>query len=87
MDTHDISRCRPLKEVVLNRVEIPVQVIGVDSDHLYPVNEQEELARLLPNSRLHLIESPYGHDAFLIEFEQLHNIIKPFKDIQSILTY
>ena len=86
MDSHDISRCRPSKEVVLNRVEIPVQIIGVDSDHLYPVSEQEELARLLPNSRLHLIESPYGHDAFLIEFEQLHTIIKPFKDIQSILT-
>lgn len=87
MDSHDISRCRSSKEVLLNRVEIPVQIIGVDSDHLYPVSEQEELAKLLPNSRLHLIESPYGHDAFLIEFEQLHNIIKPFKDIQSILTY
>ena len=87
MDTHDISRCRPPKDVLLNRVEIPVQLIGVDSDHLYPVPEQEELAKLLPNSRLHIIESPYGHDAFLIEFEQLHNIIKPFKDIQSILTY
>lgn len=87
MDTHDISRCRKSKEIVLNRVEIPVQVIGVDSDHLYPVPEQQELAELLPNSRLHLIKSPYGHDAFLIEFEQLHDIIKPFKDIQSILTY
>jgi len=87
MDTHDISRCRPPKDVLLNRVEIPVQIIGVDSDHLYPVPEQEELAKYLPNSRLHLIESPYGHDAFLIEFEQLHEIIQPFKDIQSILTY
>ena len=87
MDSHDIARCRPHKEVVLNRIEIPVQVIGVDSDHLYPISEQKELAKMLPNSRLHLIESPFGHDAFLIEFEQLHNIIKPFKDIQSILTY
>lgn len=86
MDTHDISRCRPDKEIVLNRLEIPVQVIGVDTDLLYPVAEQEELAALLPNSRLHLIRSPYGHDAFLIEFDQLHEIIKPFKDIQSILT-
>jgi len=87
MDSHDISRGRADKDVVLNRVEIPVQVIGVDSDHLYPLSEQKELDRLLPNSRLNLIKSPYGHDAFLIEFEQLHDIIKPFKDIQSILTY
>ncbi len=87
MDTHDIARCRTTYEQVLNRVEIPVQVIGVNSDHLYPVSEQKELLKLLPNGRLHIIDSEYGHDAFLIEFEQLHNIIKPFKDIQSILTY
>ncbi len=87
MDTHDISRCRKSFEVVLNRVEIPVQVIGVNSDHLYPVSEQQELVKRLPNGRLHIINSAYGHDAFLIEFEQLHNIIKPFKEIQSILTY
>ena len=86
MDTHDIARCRPEKGIVLNRIEIPIQVIGVNTDLLYPVSEQEELAGLLPNCRLHLIQSPYGHDAFLIEFEQLHQIIKPFKDIQSILT-
>lgn len=87
MDTHDISRCRPSAEQVLNRLEKPVQVIGVNSDHLYPVAEQKELVNFLPNGRLHVIDSPYGHDAFLIEFEQLHNIIKPFKDIQSILSY
>lgn len=87
MDSHDISRCRPSAEQVLNRLEKPVQVIGVNSDHLYPVAEQKELVNFLPNGRLHVIDSPYGHDAFLIEFEQLHNIIKPFKDIQSILSY
>ncbi|REL38106.1 homoserine O-acetyltransferase [Rhodohalobacter sp. SW132] len=87
MDSHDISRGRGTFEQVLNRVEIPVQVIGVTSDHLYPLDEQEELVKRLPNGRLHVIESDYGHDAFLIEFEQLHNIIKPFKEIQSILTY
>lgn len=87
MDTHDISRGRQSFEKVLNRVEIPVQIIGVNSDHLYPVSEQKQLLKLLPNGKLHIINSEYGHDAFLIEFEQLHNIIKPFKDIQSILIY
>jgi len=87
MDTHDISRCRPSTEQVLNQLEIPIQVIGVNSDHLYPVAEQKDLVNFLPNGRLHVIDSPYGHDAFLIEFEQLQDTIKPFKDIQSILTY
>jgi homoserine O-acetyltransferase/O-succinyltransferase len=87
MDTHDISRGRGTAEQILNRVEIPVQLVGIDSDHLYPTKEQKELARLFPNGRYHEIQSTYGHDAFLIEFEQLNKIIKPFTQIQQILTY
>lgn len=87
MDTHDIARGRGTYEQVLNRVEIPVQVIGINSDHLYPPIEQEELAELFPNGRYHEIQSVYGHDAFLIEFEQLNTIIKPFTEIFQILTY
>lgn len=86
MDTHDISRGRETFEQVLNHVEIPVEVVGIDSDHLYPVSEQKELAALLPNGRYHEIKSDYGHDAFLIEFEQLSDIIKPVTETQPILT-
>lgn len=87
MDTHDISYNRSHFDEVLKRVEIPVQVIGIDSDLLYPTREQKELAALLPNGRYHEIQSVYGHDAFLIEFDQLKNIVKPFTKINSILTH
>lgn len=87
MDSHDISRGRGRFDEVLNRVEIPVQVVGIDSDHLYPSFEQKELAELLPNGRYHEIQSSYGHDAFLIEFDQLKGIIQPFTQIQNILSY
>jgi homoserine O-acetyltransferase len=87
MDTHDVSRGRGTFEQVLNRVEIPVLVVGIQSDHLYPVGDQKELAAFLPNGRYHEITSDYGHDAFLIEFEQLSNIIKPFTELQHILSY
>ncbi len=87
MDSHDITRGRGTAEEVLNRVEIPVQLVGITSDLLYPPSEQKELSRLFPNGRYHEIDSPYGHDAFLIEFEQLNDIIKPFTEIQSILNY
>ncbi|MFU8811693.1 MAG: homoserine O-acetyltransferase MetX [Balneolaceae bacterium] len=86
MDTHDIERGRDFAERVLNRVEIPVQIVGITSDHLYPVQEQKEIAALLPNGRYYEIDSPYGHDAFLIEFEQLHRIVHPFTHIQQIVT-
>lgn len=78
MDSHDVARNRGSYEKVLGNIQIPVMVIGIDSDNLYPVEEQYELVRLLDNSRYRRLKSPHGHDAFLIEFEQLNNIINPF---------
>ncbi len=78
MDTHDLSRGRDSFNKVLNRVQQPALVIGIDSDKLYPVEEQKELAELLGNSQYEELQSPHGHDAFLIEFEQLNECIVPF---------
>lgn len=78
MDTHDVARERGSAKEVLSNISIPVAVIGINSDHLYPVYEQKELAALLNNATYNEITSDYGHDAFLIEFEQLNEIIEPF---------
>lgn len=78
MDTHDVARGRESYQDLLQNVDIPVLVIGIDTDVLYPVNEQKELARLLNNGHYKEIQSEYGHDAFLIEFDQLNALIKPF---------
>lgn len=77
MDSHDIARGRPNCREVLQHLKIPVRVVGIDNDLLYPPEECKELADLLPNATYHELESPYGHDAFLIEFDQLNNIIYP----------
>lgn len=78
MDRHDITRGRGTAEELLSRVDIPVLVVGIDTDLLYPVGEQKELARLLPQGTFAQIESIHGHDAFLIEFDQLKELTKPF---------
>jgi homoserine O-acetyltransferase/O-succinyltransferase len=78
MDSHDISRGRGTFQEVLDRVNIPALIIGIDSDVLYPVNEQKELASLLPLGRYAEIASKFGHDAFLIEFRQLQNLLGSF---------
>lgn len=78
MDTHDIARGRGSFRQVLNKVTIPVQVVGISSDILYPVEEQKVLAQQLPRSTYSEMSSPYGHDAFLIEFEQMNAIISSF---------
>ena len=87
MDSHDIARGRDDYEYILNRIDIPVQVIGIRSDHLYPVSEQKELAEFLPNGRYAEISSTAGHDGFLIEFEQLNQIINPFIQRKELLIY
>lgn len=72
MDSHDVSRGRgPSVEDVLENVEIPALVLGIDSDVLYPLQEQQELAHLLPNAQLHVVHSDDGHDGFLLEQEQV----------------
>lgn len=78
MDTHDVARGRGAYPDVLARVEQPALIIGIDSDVLYPLEEQEELARHIPQAELAIVRSPHGHDAFLIEFEQLDDIIRPW---------
>ena len=56
---------------------VPVVVGGITSDRLYPLRLQEELAELLPGcTGLHVIESLYGHDGFLVEFEAVSELIR-----------
>jgi homoserine O-acetyltransferase len=78
MDTHDISRGRGSFKQVLSEIHQPVLVVGFNSDKLYPIDEQIELAELLPNSQFAQLDSPYGHDAFLIEFNQLNTHLHSF---------
>ncbi len=78
MDFHDLARRRaPLPEV-LARIQAPGLFIGISSDILYPPREQQEMARRVPAASYREIQSPHGHDAFLIEFEQLNRFIGEF---------
>lgn len=78
MDTHDVYRGRELYGDILGDVNIPVLVVGISSDVLYPIQEQQELASLLPNGVYKEIDSDEGHDAFLIEFPKMVRIFNEF---------
>lgn len=78
MDSHDVGRNRGGKQMALSHVRIPALVMGIDSDVLYPLWEQEELATLLPNSIFRVIRSDAGHDGFLLEQEQVSAHITTF---------
>lgn len=78
MDKHDITEGRDNIENVLGNFKMKVLCIGISSDILYPAEEQKAIAQMIPNAKYAEIESIHGHDAFLIEFEQMNNIIKTF---------
>lgn len=80
MDSHDVGRGRGSYEEALRSIEQPTLVIGIDSDILYPIDEQEELARTIPRARLEIISSVHGHDAFLMEFKQLDALFARWLD-------
>ena len=68
MNAHDVGRGRGGTPDALGRVTARTLVAGVSSDRLYPLEQQEELARHIPGAAdLQVIDSPYGHDGFLIE--------------------
>lgn len=78
MDTHDIGRNRGGKSNALSSVRIPAMILGIDTDILYPIHEQEELAELFPNGELAVIHSDAGHDGFLLEQDQVAAHISGF---------
>lgn len=75
MDSHHIGRNRGSIEETLGGITAQTFVIGIDSDLLFPIEEQKRIAKYIPNAQFATLHSIYGHDAFLIEIEQLKNLI------------
>jgi homoserine O-acetyltransferase/O-succinyltransferase len=74
---HDVGRGRGGVRRALRGCPVPVVVGGITSDRLYPLRLQEELAELLPGcTGLQVVESIYGHDGFLLEFEAVSDMIR-----------
>ncbi|QIM16157.1 homoserine O-acetyltransferase [Leucobacter insecticola] len=73
MNSHDVGRGRGGVSAALAHLELPTLVLGIPSDRLFTLEGQDEIARNTPGSldgdRATRIDSPFGHDAFLIEFE------------------
>lgn len=78
MDNHNVGRYYSNAEQALSKITANTLVIGIDSDLLFPLSEQEFIVQNLTNARLEIIRSPYGHDAFLIETRQLIDILIDF---------
>jgi homoserine O-acetyltransferase len=94
LDAHGERHCRRMSATAYRRlsesidihridpsaIAVPLTLAGVDTDALVPAAEVRALAEAVPGSRFHLIQSRYGHDAFLKEDVEVAAIITEFLD-------
>jgi len=81
----DVTKGRD--EQILDSIKANIHIIGVDSDLFFTAEENKEthkqLALTHPNVTYNEINSVHGHDAFLIEYQQLGKIIEPIFNKRS----
>ncbi len=75
MNSHDVGRGRGGVEEALSQLTIPTLVLGIPSDRLFTLAGQDRIAMHAPGSldgrQATRLDSPFGHDAFLIEHEMV----------------
>ena len=78
VDSHDVGRGRGSVAQALSSIKSHTLVVAISSDILFPPCDHAELVDNIPDVQYALIDSSYGHDGFLIEYEQLDKLIKDF---------
>lgn len=81
LKTIDITRNSDSFEVMADKMEAAVHIIAIDSDLFFTAEENKQTYQELKKHGVKVfykeIESVHGHDAFLIEYEQLNNLLAP----------
>lgn len=84
LNSHDVGRGRGGVAAALRGCPVPAVVAGITSDRLYPLRLQAELAELLPGcAGLEVVDSPCGHDGFLLETTGVGALIRQTLDLAT----
>ena len=78
MDSHDLGRGRSSIEAALASIRAKTLVVGIDSDVLYPIEEQQYLQQNIPGAKLLTLASDFGHDGFLLEYDVIEKALQDF---------
>ena len=77
MSMFDVGHGRGGVHEALGSIRRPLFVVGLDSDRLFPIRLQEHLVEAVPTaSGVHVVHSPFGHDGFLVEEEQVGDVAR-----------
>lgn len=77
-ESHNVGRFRGGVEKALGSIKAKSMVISINTDLLFPPKEMEQWAQFIPGAEYHEITSLYGHDGFLLEWQQLKELMKPY---------
>lgn len=81
VDTHNVGRQRGGVEKALGGITAKTLCIAIDSDILFPVSESWRMAEAIPGAALEVITSNFGHDGFLLEWQQISACINKHFDL------
>ena len=88
MDLHDVARGRGSLQTAASRITAPVLSMGISSDILYPTYQQKQIREIISESggscEYVEIDSPHGHDAFLINLDQVGKPLVEFLQKYSL---
>jgi len=76
VDSHNVGRERGGVSNALSQIQAKTLIIGIDSDLLFPLEEQIFLHNEINNSNFEQISSQFGHDGFLLEWHDIETVIK-----------
>ena len=89
MDLHDVARGRGELRSAVARISAPVLSVGISSDILYPTYQQKQIRDMINevggSCEYVEIESPHGHDAFLINLDQVGKPVAEFLEKYKII--
>ena len=85
MDMFDMGRGFHSLKDGLGRIKCPTLVLGVQSDILFPVKQQKEIADILRSSgnkhvTYYELDAVYGHDTFLLDVRNVGRAVKGHLD-------
>lgn len=83
MDSHNVARGRGNAQQALEKITAKTLVLSIESDILFPPSEQLFLAGNIPGASYQMIKSDYGHDGFLLEYDQIAHAIEQHISLQK----
>lgn len=87
MDAHNVGRGRESVSAALKKIRARTLVIGIETDILFPLSEQLFLAQHITGAKYKPIQSSFGHDGFLLEYAQIEQLVKEFRQVITTAEY